>query len=256
MAIRYGVCAGEDALRDVTDAGFDYIEMNLARLAAMSDDEFDAVAAAIDASDVKAESFNCFFPGGFALVGDALDIDAVNAYVENALSRAARLGGKVAVLGSGGARNIPEGFDRKIAKEQFVSVLRLCGDIASSHGMIIVVEPLHSGETNLINTVDEGLEMQKAAGHDSVFSLADFYHVLMSGEGLDAIKGSGGVLRHVHIAGPNRKYDELKDNRALVSEWMSSLKACNYDGRISLEGHFDDFSHDVRVALGVLKESI
>ena len=256
MAIRYGVCAGEDVLQDVIDAGFDYIEMNLARLAGMSDGEFDTLAAAVDSSPIKAESFNCFFPGGIALVGESFDIEKVKNYVEKAICRAARLGGKVAVLGSGGARNIPEGFDRELAKEQFVSVLRLCGDIAKAHGMIIVIEPLNAGETNLINTVAEGLEMQNAAAHDSVFCLADFFHVLKSGESLDAIKGSSGVLRHIHIAGPARKYDELKDNRALVAEWTDSLKACNYDGRISLEGHFDNFSSDIRVALGVLKENV
>ena len=246
--MKFGVCTGAENLHAVERAGYDYVELNLASLTALDADSFSRLADTFDASGIKAESYNCFFPGGFSLVGENFDADRINAYVEKALARAARLGGKVAVLGSGGARNIPEGFDRKVAEEQFISVLRICGDIAKYHGMIIVVEPLNAGETNLINTVADGLDFAARAAHPCVFCLADFFHVLKSGESLDAIKNSGGALRHIHIAGPNRTfYPELEENRALVKEWADALKSCGYCGRISLEGHFaEDFYNDVK----------
>ena len=163
--MKFGVCTGFENLREVTRAGYDYIEANLTQLEGMSNEDFSRIADLIDASPLKAEAYNCFFPGGFSLVGENFDAERISAYVEKALARAARLGGKVAVLGSGGARNIPEGFDRKVAEEQFISVLRMCGDIAKYHGMIIVVEPLNSEETNLVNTVADGLDFAARAAH-------------------------------------------------------------------------------------------
>ncbi len=47
----------------------------------------------------------------------------------------------IIVFGSGGARRIPEGFDRQRAHGQLVAFCRMVGPIAREHGVIIAVEP-------------------------------------------------------------------------------------------------------------------
>ena len=254
MKIRYGVCTGFENLGEISRAGYDYIEANLTALEGMSQEDFSKIADLVDRSEIKAEAFNCFFPGQFSLVGPSRDLSAISYYVEKALARAARIGGKIAVLGSGGARKIPDGFDRELAEEQFIEVLRLCGDLAKYHRIKIVIEPLNSGETNLVNTVSECLDLCRRVNHPNVACLADFFHVIKSGESLDAIKNSGGALAHIHVAGPERHFAELSEHPELVSAWVDALKCCNYSGRVSLEGHFEDFSADIKNTIVLLRE--
>ena len=254
MNIRYGVCTGFENLGEVARAGYDYMEANLTQLAMMSSEEFSRIADLVDAEQIKVEAYNCFFPGDFALVGERFDLNRIKLYVEKALARAARLGGKICVLGSGGARNIPDGFDRTVAEEQFIEVLRACGDLAKYHRMTVVIEPLNAGETNLANTVSEGLKLAARAAHPNVACLADFFHVLKSGESLEAIESSGGALRHLHIADPERHFAELKCHPELLNAWADALRACSYSGRLSLEGHFEDFSTDIKSTIKLLKE--
>lgn len=158
-------------------------------------------------------------------------------------------------MGSGGARRIPDGYDRELAAKQFVKVLHICGDIAEQHGMQIAVEPLRVSETNFINTVAEGLEICKIADHKSVKCLVDFFHLSMNGETLEAVKAGGDWIIHTHMARPHadRRIPTAQDKDA-CAEWANVLKEIGYEGGLSLEGEFyPDFETAVREARPVLE---
>ena len=253
MSIRFGACIGTDTdkLAALAAAGYDYAEASIQAIAAMTDDEYESFAVCAKSCPITVEACNSFFPGEIKLVGEDMDPAAVASYTEKALDRIARLGVKIAVLGSGKARMVPEGFDPKKAEEQFAQVLRICGDIAVKHDITIVVEPLRTGECNFINTVADGLVMVKKADHPTVKCLADFYHVFMNGETMDAIKTSAGELRHTHIARANadRLVPHCHEDEAACRIWAEALAACNYSGRLSLEGSFgDDFEGMIQKA--------
>jgi sugar phosphate isomerase/epimerase len=253
--MRLGVCTKIANLQTVIKAGYDYIEFNLKWIAELSEEEFARVKETMDASPIKAEATNGFFAPDFPIVGPAVDYERITAYCENALSRAAALGVKVAVLGSGGARNIPEGFDPVEAEGQFIKVLRICGDVAAHHGITVAIEPLQKKETNFINTVAEGLAICNKAAHPAVKCLADYYHVLASGEGFDAIETADGLLIHTHIATRNRTMPATAEDKALCKEFADALKKCGYNARLSLEGRFgEDFTDAIQRALPILKE--
>lgn len=252
--MRLGVCTKITNLQTVIEAGYDYIEFNLKWIAELSEEEFARVKETMDAPPIKAEATNGFFAPDFPIIGPAVDYERITAYCENALSRAAALGVKVAVLGSGGARNIPEGFDPVEAEGQFIKVLRICGDVAAHHGITVAIEPLQKKETNFINTVAEGIAICKKVDHPSVKVLADYYHVLASDEGLTAIETSDGLLAHVHLAVEGRVMPSTDHDKALCAKLADALKKCGYNARISLEGHFDEFASDITTALPILKQ--
>ena len=237
--MRFGVCNPYTNIGLIKSAGYDYIELAFCVITAMSDKEFADVYKAVEKHSFPAEAYNGFFPGEIKLVGDSVDFDVVRKHARLGFSRAKELGGKVAVVGSGVARKIPDGFDRKTAESQFADVLKICGDEAGTVGMEIVIEPLQEKETNLINTVAEGLEFCERVNHEKVFCLADFFHVFRSGETLDAIENSAGNIRHVHIARANddRRIPTEEDTESCIP-WANALKKCRYDQRISLEGAF------------------
>ena len=50
-------------------------------------------------------------------------------------------------------------------------------EIAASHGVLIVAEPLNRGECNIINTVAEAMEYVQAVNHPNFNCLVDSYHL-------------------------------------------------------------------------------
>ena len=244
--IRFGVCTKFEKLALLEKAGYDYMEFALSSLEKKSEEEFAEIVKLVDASSLKVEAFNGFFPGDIALVGPQLDMDRVVAYTEKALCRAARLGGTVAVLGSGKSRNIPEHFPFETAYQQFCEVFDRCANIAGKYGMTIALEPLNPKETNFLTTVAEGIALCKQVDNPYGKCLVDFYHASQSGETLDAVRESGGWIIHTHLANPGRYMPESEADISLCKEWAQALKDCGYDGRLSLEGHFaEDFEADV-----------
>ncbi len=252
--MKFGVCTKPENLQAVIDAGYDYIELALRNIAECTDEEFKELKARLDASPVKAESTNVFFSLDIPLVGPQVDLQQIREYLQRAFPRAAALGIKVCVMGNGGARNVPDGFDRATAEQQLAEILRLCGESAKQYGITVALEPLRVKETNLINTVAEGIALCRKVDHPNVKVQADFYHVLSSGETLEAIENAGAQLAHVHLAVTDRKMPVNEEGIALCQKWAAALRACNYDGRISLEGKFgDDFAETIRMALPNLK---
>lgn len=252
--MRFGVCTSPDKLPLLEAAGYDYFEFNFSKLATMSEEEFADLRRKVDASPLKAETYNGFFPGDMPLY-NGCDLDRIAAYCAVGFSRAEQLGGKIAVLGSGKARSFPEGYDPAEGAAQFVRILRVCGDAAARHGMMIAIEPLRACECGYINTVADGLAVCRAADHPAVRVLADFFHIYSSGESYDAIEAAGNMLIHVHLARPN-------DDRAIPTAadldacrpWADLLRRVGYDARISLEGSMKpDFETAITAVWPVLE---
>ena len=244
--MRFGVCCNSSRFAEIKKAGYDYGEMCLSAVAALSEEEFCRVKAEVEASGIAAEAFNGFFPGTMRLTGPDTDFHAIEAYANAALKRASLLGGKIAVLGSGGPRRIPEGFDRSIAGAQFLRVLQICGKAAAENGMTVALEPLNKLETNIVNTVEEGAYFVRAAGEAGTKLLADFYHVFREDEPMSHIEAAGDVLVHTHLARGNadRKMPKEEDTDTLRT-WAEALSAAGYEGRMSLEGDMENFSETV-----------
>ncbi len=242
--MRFGVCidTNSQALLKLKKYGYDYAEANLSALANLSDKDFAAFAKAVEQSGLQVESCNGFFFNydlGY-LTSDKVDFSELEKYIRKALERATSLGLKVAVIGSGRARHILDESNREAAEERFAQVLRLAGDVADKYDVQIVIEPLNRKETNLVNTVADGLALCERVDHPRVSVLADFFHVSMSGESLDAIRTCGDKLRHVHIArnNPDRQMPINPEDEADCIRWAAALKENGYNARISLEGGY------------------
>lgn len=255
--MKFGVCAGYQEGEHILSWGYDYIELNLCQLAQIDDATFTDMRQTLEKAGIQAESFNGFFPGDLHLVGPEADFEKIAAHAELALRRAAQLGGKVAVLGSGRSRRIPEGVSAEEGWEQFKKAAVLCADIAQKYGMVVAIEPLNTNETNLVNTVADGLRLCREAGHPALTLLADYYHVFKSGETMDAIVEAGSLLTHVHIARPaNDRGCPAPDQEELFAPFFAALQKNGYTGRVSLECNCTDFPTQIPAALPMLKKLV
>ncbi len=261
--MRFGVCCSTiDYYPRIKELGYDYVEVGFSNLATMDDEKFEALANALKANGLKGECANGFFPGDKVLTGPDADHSFIPEYVEKGMKRFKAIGGEVAVLGSGKARNIPEGFDFAKGEEQFIQVLKTAADIAAKYGIKIAIEPLNTGETNLINTVQQSIDIIKRCNHPNVCTLADFFHVFKSGETLDAIENAGELLIHTHLAraDADRQMPRTKEDLEACKVWAAALKNSGYNGRMSLEGSFKpefiQTIEDVLPALKIFKEIV
>ena len=258
--MRFGVCIGTDmsCLSKLQEYGYDYAEINLSGIANWTEEQVEDARREMVRTGIFAETCNGFFfsfEKGY-LTGDTVDLAALEEYIRRALGKASRLGLQVAVIGSGAARTILDESRREEGEEQFARVLRLAGDVGTEFGVKIVIEPLRYEECNTVNTVADGVAMCRRANHPNVFVLADFYHVSMTGESLDASRTCGSMLQHVHLArnDPDRRMPLEAADAADCARWAAALRENGYNARITLEGAFgDDWNDTVQRMRPVLK---
>lgn len=139
---RVGVCCGADAAWLASQTGADYVELPAVGLANLTPEQA--------SQGWKAETTNLFLPGDFRLCGpEKTPPEALWAYVEDTLGRAAKLGIQLMVVGSGGARRAPEGFDLDEAHTVFVDFVEQVQRRASAYGIHMAPESLNRTETNV-----------------------------------------------------------------------------------------------------------
>ena len=251
MSIRIGVCGDISSIAVAEKAGYAYMECAFSRIATMSEEEFKTALHYLDDVNIKVESCNGYFTSDVVLIGDKVDFKFIEEYSRRGMERVSKLGCKVIVIGSGTARRIPEGVPFEEGFNQFAKVVGFCADIAKEYGITIVVEPLNTRETNLINTVADGIELCEKVNRENVKGLVDFYHWFMNGETLDDIVNAKGKLAHVHLARDNEDRRSPKaENLETCKVWAATLKKIGYNGRISLECGFDydNYEADITAA--------
>lgn len=235
--IIFGICIGPDKAEKLKALGYDFIEGGVAGTLKpeLPDAEYALEAAKIKACVLATQSCNGFIPGKFHLTGPETTHDAALDYAVKACQHADAAGVPHIVFGSGGARKVPEGFDHAKGKAQFIEFCQKLGDRIKDLKVTIVLEPLNKGETNLLNSVTEGIAYVDAIQRPRIQLLADFYHMMKENESPEAIRKAGARIRHCHIAelegrkAPGTKGEDL-------SGFFKALKDIGYAGGVSIEG--------------------
>jgi len=260
--MRYGCCgcmvAGEpdttgvDMIEELERIGYDYIELSLAHLMDLSESELLSIKTRIDNCRIKCEVCHNFFPPSIRLTGDEANMGRAMEYVERALARSFQLGVKVIVFGSAGAKNVPEGFPMEKSWDQIVDLLRNIDPVAARYGITIVIEPINKSESNIINTVEEGLRLLKQVDRENIQLLVDYYHLLIEKESPDIILRAAEHIKHIHFAEvKGRGYPTVFEKSYL--QFFTNLKKARYGGRISIEAYSEDFRKDAADSLVLLK---
>lgn len=257
FAPKLGVCTSVDKAGLLKTAGCDYTEEAVGRflIPAESDEMFAENFSRFENAEFPILACNSFLPGSLKSTGPDAKHDEIIEYARVAFERAQKAGIKYIVFGSSGSRNVPDGFDKDQARQQFIKLLKRMGPVAKKYDVVVVIEPLNKKESNIINTVAEGAEIVRAADRMNIKLLADFYHMALENEGPQAIIDAGELIKHCHIA--------EKENRAApgtagddFTGYFKALKKINYTGAISIECRWSDFDKQVPESIAYLKEQI
>lgn len=228
----------EDQILDLPGAGADYAEVSFSSLQDKTAAQVEERAAQLGKAGVSVEAMNILFPGAFQLTGPQADFSQVDGYLEENLPKAAGLGAQVVVFGSGRSRQVPEGFPMEQAFSQLTA---LCRDhiapAMEAYGITCCVEPLSRGECNILNTTEECSRLVEAVNRPNFRLLVDLYHFDLEQEDLSSLAGRGVRLGHTHIASAkNNRLIPLPGDGENYLAFFQTLKALDYQGRVSLEG--------------------
>ncbi len=105
---------------------------------------------------------------------------------------------------------------------------------AAELGVTLLYEPLNRYETNLINTLADGVQFLSGSAMRNVKLLADLFHMNIEEASLpDALRKAGPHVGHVHFADSNRQAAGLghTDFAAVVQ----ALREIGYEGYLSAE---------------------
>ena len=249
--IKLGVCASAENAGFIAAAGFDYIECALSGLAAMNEIEYSAALENVLNSPIRAEAFNLMIPPTIPVAGPHFNNTNIRNYFDHVLPRASSMGCRVIVFGSGGARKVPDGYDKKDAYDDIIAYLRIAGDRCEKYGITIAIEPLNSAECNILNSVAEAVWVANRANHPAVKVLADNYHIEKDNQSFHEIRAAGKLMAHIHVSHSNRNFPYQNDGYD-YGKFFGALSDIGYDCRVSVEGVSADFKNDLSKAYQVL----
>ena len=258
---RFGFTRGFGESQLIKEIGADFHELNLSNIAELSDEQLDTYIAQAQANGYKYEIANCMIPGQHKITVDNPDYTAIDEYLEKAYSRAARLGLKVIVMGSSGARNYPEGVSYEDAFDRLVVFLRdHVVPVCKKYNLICALENLSYGESNILNTIDESLKVIESVGSECIKILVDFYHFSYNKDSLDSIRKAKDHIVHIHVASVlnSRQYPAPDDGEdySVITDLLREIGYDKREGRISFEASVPegkDFRQCAEESLAVFK---
>lgn len=234
--IQFGVCAAIDKAAKLEGIGYDFIEGTVSGYLkpGLADEAFAPELSKLKGCELPIRSLNGFLPPKFRLTGPDVAHEPALAYAVAVCRRADEAGIPCIVLGSGAARKLPSGFDPAKGRSQFIAFCQALGDRIKDCKVTVVLEPLNRDETNLLNTVGEGVGYVNEINRPRIRLLADFHHMLREKESPDSIRKAGTRLCHCHIAELTGR-SAPGTNGEDLGPFFKALRDIGYTGGVSCE---------------------
>ncbi len=171
------------------------------------------------------------------LFGSPEERDALLDYTKKAIAFAAAIGCRNLVFGCPRNRNVPgeklrEPYRSRIADEA-IAFFHAIGEEACRQGTVIGMEanpPVY--HTNFVNDTQTAIALIAAVDSAGFLLNLDLGTMLQNGESLSLLRGSVGLIHHVHISEPGLA--PLQE-RSLHGELAEFLRAEGYKGYVSIE---------------------
>ena len=156
-------------------------------------------------------------------------------YLADLVDFCADLGGKVMIFGSPNQRNTV-GISVEEAKKNFADGLAAVADHSAERNVKILVETLDSGQTDVVNTLAESLEIVQMVSHPAVGTMFDYHNTLDESESLETlVRKYFDHIEHIQIQEMDGRHLGTGDAAESFVDSFKALRELNYDKWISLE---------------------
>ena len=162
---------------------------------------------------------------------------AALAYTKRCVDIAADLGGSLVVgpmyAGVGGTKMLDDDARRE-QWERAVEALGQAADHAATRGVSLALEPINRFETDLVNTVDQGVRMVGDIGRPNVGLLIDTFHMNIEEKSVpDAIRRAGRYILEFHACSSDR--GTPGEDHLPWPEIVTALRETDYAGAVVIE---------------------
>ncbi|HWG47699.1 MAG TPA: sugar phosphate isomerase/epimerase family protein [Gemmataceae bacterium] len=138
-----------------------------------------------------------------------------------------------AIIGSMQGRHDAD-VDKATALSYLTEGVNDVGEHASKYGVPLLFEPLNRYETNLVNTVADGVRLLGSLSTNNVKLLTDLFHMNIEETDLAAALRSGaGHIGHVHFVDSNRR--PAGGGHLDFAPIAAALRDMGYQGYVSAE---------------------
>ena len=199
---------GDDALhlaRHARELGFDVLEICIEQPSRVS---AEAVSAAAEDAGVAVSVCGAFGPERDVSHEERSVRRSGLDYLRGCIDLAAAVGSPhVAgpMYSATGKARLLSPSEREQQRRWAVASLREAGEYAGERGVSLAIEPLNRFETDLVNTVAQGVELCERIGLANVGLLLDTFHMNIEERSLPkAIRLAGGRVFHVHACENDR----------------------------------------------------
>ncbi|MEJ1240772.1 sugar phosphate isomerase/epimerase [Chryseolinea sp. T2] len=239
-----------DNTRDsmVYASGYKYIVENVVKYfspLSVDDATFEQNLKTFAGLKTKIYALNIFMPGDMKLVGPDVNEEAILKYAKGVFARCKKANIDLIIWGSGGARRVPDGYDVRKARQQFVSIAKKVAVVAKEYGIRLALENLNSTETNFINTAADALQVVKDVNHPNFRLCVDIYHMLMENEPPQVIESTRSYLVHCDIAERDGRTAPGVHGQDFVP-YLKALNKVGYHKVIVLECRWKDMEAEVK----------
>lgn len=141
--------------------------------------------------------------------------------------------GAPAIIGSMQGNVLP-GNDRELTLSWLAEALEILGEKAHESGTFLIYEPLNRYETNLMNTLQAGVEFLEKLKTKHVKLLADLFHMnIEEADMAESIRSAASHIGHIHFADSNRK--PIGMGHTEMDSVATAIKEINYSRFVSAE---------------------
>ena len=231
--MKFGWCGSPANAAQIKQAGLDYVELQLVPMQLEDDVSFAQAKASVKDLPLPAPVMSYLFPHDLRLVGPEVHEIRARAYFDRVLEILRLAGSSIVVIGSGWTRNVPDGFARQRAEDQYLSALTWLAAALKGSGITLVIEPLNRKESNQINSVAEAVRFARMLNCTEVRAHADFYHMDEAAENLATLSENAPWLAHIHLADSGRMNPGTGSYP--YAEFFRQLKTAGYQGLMSAE---------------------
>lgn len=263
--MKYGYCTGfstnphfqvgEELISMIKDEGFSYVEFPLMNFWPMSNSAFEALCTHVTTIGLDSDVACNFFPKDIQLVGKGVSEQHISSYLDVVLPRCKKLGiGKI-ILGSGPSRTFGPDQTRDQAMGQFVALLKeVILPKTKKEGILVCIEPFARDYCNLVVSAMEGLELVTELDDPGFALMVDLYHMLCNGESLETLPQCFHAIKHIHVAGVNRRVP--LDSDTYIYDALRMLAKLGYDGTLSFETELPPSGVSLKNTLEKVKKAL
>ena len=156
-------------------------------------------------------------------------------YLTDLVDFCADLGGTLMIFGSPNQRNTV-GISVDEAKKNFADGLATVADHCADRNVKILVETLDSGQTDVVNTMAESMEIVQMVSHPNIGTMFDYHNTLDETESLEAlVRKYFDHIEHIQIQEMDGRHLGTGDAVETYVDSFKALKELNYNKWISLE---------------------